>query len=168
MRMDKLTSQFQTALSDAQSLALGKGNQFIEPVHLLVAMLEQQGTSVRHLLQLAGVNVNQLRSNLADTLDRLPTVEGAAAADVQVSNDLNRLFNVTDKLSQQRQDSYISSELFVLAALDDKGAVGNALQASGANKQQLEKAIEDVRGGEAVMTKMPKKTVRHWKNIVLI
>ena len=150
MRMDKLTSQFQTALSDAQSLALGKGNQFIEPVHLLVAMLDQQGTSVRHLLQLAGVNVNQLSSNLASVLDRLPTVEGAASADVQISNDLNRLFNLTDKLAQQRQDAYISSELFVLAALEDKGAAGSALQTSGANKAQLEKAIEDVRGGEAV------------------
>ncbi|OUR69017.1 hypothetical protein A9Q80_00225, partial [Cycloclasticus sp. 46_83_sub15_T18] len=126
MRMDKLTSQFQTALADAQSLALGKGHQFIEPVHLLLAMLDQQGSSVRHLLQLAAVNVNQLRSNLSDTLGRLPTVEGAAAADVQLSNDLNRLFNVSDKLSQQRQDAYISSELFVLAALDDKGAAGSA------------------------------------------
>ncbi|MEY8239446.1 MAG: ATP-dependent chaperone ClpB [Cycloclasticus sp.] len=150
MRMDKLTSQFQAALADAQSLALGKGHQFIEPVHLLLAMLDQQGSSVRHLLQLAAVNVNQLRSNLSDILGRLPTVEGAAAADVQLSNDLNRLFNVSDKLSQQRQDAYISSELFVLAALDDQGAVGGALQTAGANKKQLEKAIEDVRGGEAV------------------
>lgn len=149
MRMDKLTSQFQMALSDAQSLALGKDHQFIEPTHLLIAMLDQQGASVRHLLNLAGVNVNKLRSSLGDALDRLPTVEGAAG-DVQVSNDLSRLFNVTDQLAQKRKDAYISSELFVLAALDDKGQTGKALQESGATKSLVEKAIDDVRGGEAV------------------
>lgn len=149
MRMDKLTTQFQTALSDAQSLALGKDHQFIEPVHLLVAMLDQQGASARHILQLANLNVNQLRSELVNVLERLPTVEGTGG-DVQVSNDLSRLFNVTDKLAQKRQDAYISSELFVLAALGDKGPVGSALASAGGNKQQLEKAIDDVRGGEAV------------------
>ena len=149
MRMEKLTSQFQAALADAQSLAVGQDHQFIEPVHLLIAMLDQQGASARHLLQLAGVNVNQLRTTLADILACLSTVEGAAG-DVQVSNDLSRLFNVSDKLAQQRKDAYISSELFVLAALEDKGEAGRALQSSGCNKQQLEKAIEDLRGGEAV------------------
>jgi len=149
MRMDKLTSQFQMALSDAQSLALGKDHQFIEPVHLLIAMLDQQGASVRHLLQLSGVNVNKLRSSLGDTLDRIATVEGNAG-DIQMSNDLGRLFNVTDKLAQKRNDTYISSELFVLAALEDKGQVGKALQESGATKSLIEKAIDDVRGGEAV------------------
>ncbi|MDX2426762.1 MAG: Clp protease N-terminal domain-containing protein, partial [Cycloclasticus sp.] len=149
MRMDKLTSQFQMALSDAQSLALGKEHQFIEPTHLLIAMLDQQGASVRHLLNLAGVNVNKLRSSLGDALDRLPTVEGAAG-DVQVSNDLSRLLNVTDQLAQKRKDAYISSELFVLAALEDKGQAGKALQESGATKSLVEKAIDDVRGGEAV------------------
>ena len=149
MRMDKLTSQFQVALSDAQSLALGKDHQFIEPAHLLVAMLDQQGASVRHLLQLAGVNVNQLRSSLGETIDRIATVEGAAG-DVQMSNDLGRLLNVTDKLAQQRKDAYISSELFILAALEDKGPTGKALQEAGATKSVLEKAIDDVRGGEAV------------------
>ena len=149
MRMDKLTSQFQVALSDAQSLALGKDHQFIEPAHLLVAMLDQQGASVRHLLQLAGVNVDQLRSSLGETIDRIATVEGAAG-DVQMSNDLGRLLNVTDKLAQQRKDAYISSELFILAALEDKGPTGKALQEAGATKSVLEKAIDDVRGGEAV------------------
>ena len=149
MRMDKLTTQFQTALSDAQSLALGKDHQFIEPVHLLVAMLDQKGASVRHILQLGNLNVNQLRSELGNVLERLPTVEGTGG-DVQVSNELSRLFNVTDKLAQKRQDAYISSELFVLAALGDKGPVGSALASAGGNKQQLEKAIDDVRGGEAV------------------
>ena len=149
MRMDKLTSQFQVALSDAQSLALGKDHQFIEPVHVLVAMLDQQGAGVRHLLQLAGANVNQLRSSLGESIDRIATVEGAAG-DVQMSNDLGRLLNVTDKLAQQRKDAYISSELFVLATLDDKGSAGKALQEAGATKSVLEKAIEDVRGGEAI------------------
>jgi ATP-dependent Clp protease ATP-binding subunit ClpB len=147
--MDKLTSQFQMALADAQSLALGKDHQFIEPVHLLIAMLDQQGASVRHLLQLAGVNVNKLRSSLGDVLDRTATVEGSAG-DVQMSSDLGRLFNLTDKLAQKRQDAYISSELFVLSALEDKGSVGKALQEAGATKSLIEKAIDDVRGGEAV------------------
>lgn len=137
MRMDKLTSQFQVALSDAQSLALGKDHQFIEPAHVLVAMLDQQGASVRHLLQLAGVNVNQLRSSLGETIDRIATVEGAAG-DVQMSNDLGRLLNITDQLAQKRQDAYISSELFVLAALEDKGPAGKALQQAGATKSVLE------------------------------
>lgn len=149
MRMDKLTSQFQVALSDAQSLALGKDHQFIEPVHLLVAMLDQQGANVRHLLQLAGVNVNQLRSTLGDVIDRIATVEGAAG-DVQMSNDLGRILNITDQLAQKRKDAYISSELFILAALEDKGQTGKALQEAGATKSVLEKAIDDVRGGEAV------------------
>jgi ATP-dependent Clp protease ATP-binding subunit ClpB len=147
--MDKLTSQFQVALSDAQSLALGKDHQFIEPAHVLVAMLDQQGASVRHLLQLASVNVNQLRSSLGETIDRIATVEGAAG-DVQMSNDLGRLLNITDQLAQKRQDAYISSELFVLAALEDKGPAGKALQQAGATKSVLEKAIDDIRGGEAV------------------
>ncbi|HIF18066.1 MAG TPA: ATP-dependent chaperone ClpB [Cycloclasticus sp.] len=149
MRMDKLTSQFQVALSDAQSLALGKDHQFIEPAHLLVAMLDQQGAGIRHLLQLAGVNVNKLRSSLGVVLDRIATVEGNAG-DVQMSNDLARLFNITDKLAQKRKDAYISSELFVLAALEDKGQTGKALQESGATKSLIEKAVDDVRGGEAV------------------
>ncbi|MBQ0725385.1 MAG: ATP-dependent chaperone ClpB [Cycloclasticus sp.] len=149
MRMDKLTSQFQLALSDAQSLAVGKDHQFIEPTHLLIAMLDQQGASVRHLLQLAGVNVNQLRSSLGDALDRLPTVEGASG-DVQLSSDLGRLLNVADKLAQKRGDAYISSELFVLAASDDKGQAAKMLQQAGASKSLLEKAIDDLRGGEAV------------------
>jgi len=149
MRMDKLTSQFQVALSEAQSLALGKDHQFIEPAHLLVAMLDQDGANIRHLLQLAGVNVNQLRSDLGETLDRTATVEGDAG-DVQVSQELGRLLNITDKLAQKRKDAYISSELFLLAALEDKGSAGKALQAAGATKSVLEKAIEDLRGGEAV------------------
>ena len=149
MRMDKLTSQFQMALADAQSLAVGHDHQFIEPAHLLVAMLDQDGGGVRHLLQLAGVQVDQLRSKLAEAIERIATVEGAAG-DVQMSNDLGRLFNVTDKLAQKRKDAYISSELFVLAAVDDAGTTGQVIKNAGGSKGAIEKAISDVRGGEAV------------------
>ncbi len=149
MRMDKLTSKFQMALSDAQSLAIGKDHQFIEPVHLMAALLDQEGGSTRHLLTKAGVNLNQLRSALGEALDRMPSVEGGDG-DVHVSNDLNKLLNKTDKLAQQRKDQYISSELFVLAALEDKGALGDALRKAGASQEAVEKAIEDVRGGQAV------------------
>ncbi len=149
MRMDKLTSKFQLALADAQSLALGKDHQFIEPVHLMIAMLDQEGGGVRHLLTQAGVNVNQLRSSLGEILDHMPSVTGGDA-DVHVSNDLNRLLNQTDKLAQKRGDQYISSELFVLAAVEDKGVLGDAMRKAGASKGAIEKAIENVRGGQAV------------------
>ncbi len=149
MRMDKLTAKFQMALSDAQSLALGRDHQFIEPVHLMIALLDQEGGSVRHLLTRADVNVNRLRSALGDLLDRLPTVQGVGG-DVHVGNELGRLLNQTDKLAQQRNDQYISSELFVLAALDDRGALGNALREAGASKGAIDKAIEAVRGGQSV------------------
>ncbi len=149
MRMDKLTSKFQMALSDAQSLAVGRDHQFIEPVHLLIALLDQDGGTVRHLLGQADVNVNQLRSQLGEILERLPKVEGAAG-EVHLSNDLGRLLNVTDKLAQSRKDQYISSELFVLAALEDRGAVGEALRKAGASKGMLEQGIEKLRGGQKV------------------
>ncbi|TVQ43253.1 MAG: ATP-dependent chaperone ClpB [Gammaproteobacteria bacterium] len=149
MRMDKLTSKFQMALADAQSLALGRDHQFIEPVHVLVALLDQQGGSVRHLLGKAGANVNLLRSQLGEALDRLPSVEGTPG-EVHISNDTGRLLNVTDKLAQQRSDAYISSELFVLAAADDKGEVGRLLREAGVVKGAVEKAIDEVRGGAAI------------------
>ncbi|WP_457670811.1 ATP-dependent chaperone ClpB [Thiolapillus sp.] len=149
MRMDKLTSKFQMALADAQSLALGKDHQFIEPVHLMIAMLDQEGGGVRHLLTQAGVNVNMLRSSLGEVLDHMPSVSGGDA-DVHVSNDLNRLLNQTDKLAQKRNDQYISSELFVLAAVEDKGKLGDLMRKAGASKAALEKAIENVRGGQSV------------------
>src|SRR6056297_3187577 len=149
MRMDRLTSKFQVALADAQSLAVGRDHQYIEPVHVMIALLDQQGGGVRHLLDKAGVNVNQLRSRLGDAMDRLPTVEGTPG-EVHISRDLERLLNVTDKLAQQRGDQYISSELFPLAGLDDKGPLGEALRESGTVKNALEKAIEEVRGGKQV------------------
>jgi ATP-dependent Clp protease ATP-binding subunit ClpB len=149
MRMDKLTSKFQLALADAQSLALGRDHQFIEPLHLMTALLDQEGGSVRHILDRAGTNVNLLRSQLGDALDRLPRVEGEAG-EVHVSNDLNKLLNVTDKIAQKRGDQYIPSELFLLAALEDKAQLGSMLRNAGAVKGAIDKAISDLRGGENV------------------
>ena len=151
MRMDKLTSRFQQALSDAQSLAVGRDHTIIEPVHLLVALLDQSGGSTRPLLGQAGVNVPLLRERLGEALEKLPKVTGQAG-NVSVGNDLSRLLNVTDKLAQQRGDAFIASELFVLAALDDSGETGRALKAAGANKQKIEAAIDKVRGGESVQS----------------
>src|SRR5687767_2722151 len=149
MRMDKFTSKFQMALADAQSLAVGHDNQYIDPVHVLIALLDQQGGTVRHLLDKAGVKVNLLRSQLGETLDKLPKVEGNAG-EVHVSNDLGRLLNVMDKLAQKRGDQFISSELFVLAALEDRGQIGTVLRNAGAVKGSIEQAIDELRGGEKV------------------
>lgn len=151
MRMDKLTSRFQQALQDAQSLALGRDHTIIEPVHLITALLDQNGGSTRPLLAQAGVNVPLLRERLGEALEKLPKVTGQAGQ-ISVGNDLSRLLNVTDKLAQQRGDAFIASELFVLAALDDNGDVGRALKAAGASKDKLEAAIAKVRGGESVQS----------------
>jgi len=149
MRMDRLTSKFQEALSDAQSLAVGRDHQFIEPVHLMIALLDQQGGSVRPLFSHAGVNFNLLRSQLGELLEKLPRVEGAAG-DLHISNALGKLLNVTDKLAQERKDQFISSELFVLAAMDEKGPLSDVLKSSGANKQSIAAAVDGIRGGQAV------------------
>jgi len=149
MRLDKLTSKFQMALADAQSLAVGQDHQFIEPSHLMVALLDQQGSSVRGLLTKAGANVNLLRSQLGEAIDRLPKVEGAGG-DVHFSNDLGKLFNITDKLAQKRDDQYISSELFVLAALDDSSPLKSIFEQAGAVRGAVEKAIDELRGGQQV------------------
>ena len=142
MRMDKLTSKFQLALQDAQSLALGRDHQFIEPTHLMVALLDQEGGNTRGLLTKAGVDINQLRSKLGSVLDRLPTVLGGEAGSVHVSNDLAKLLNVADKFAQQRKDHCISSELFILAVMDDRCASGAVMQYSGAVKGAIEKASD--------------------------
>ena len=149
MRMDRPTSKFQMALADAQSLAVGRDNQFIEPAHVLLALVDQQGGAIRPLLDKAGVNVDVLRSSLLKAIDGLPKVEGAPG-EVHLSNELGRLLNVTDKLAQQKGDQYISSELFVLAAAEDKGAVGKALKDAGGVKGALNKAVDELRGGEKV------------------
>ncbi len=151
MRMDKLTSRFQQALADAQSLAVGRDHNMLEPVHLMVALLDQQGGSTVPLLAQAGVNVPSLRTRLGQALERLPRVAGQEG-NINVSNDLGRLLNLTDKLAQQRGDAFIASELFVLAALDDKGELGNALKAAGASKAALEPVIDKLRGGEKVQS----------------
>jgi ATP-dependent Clp protease ATP-binding subunit ClpB len=149
MRMDKLTSRFQQALADAQSLAVGRDHPMLEPAHVLVALLDQRGGSTAPMLAQAGVNVAALRTRLGQVLERLPKMAGQEG-NVGVGNDLTRLLNVTDKSAQQRGDQFIASELFVLAALDDKGEAGTALKASGANRTALEAAIGSMRGGEKV------------------
>ncbi len=151
MRMDKLTSRFQQALADAQSLAVGRDHNMLEPVHVFAALLDQQGGSTVPLLAQAQVNVPALRTRIGQALDRLPAVKGQEG-NLNVSNDLNRLLNLTDRLAQQRGDQFIASELFVLAALDDKGELGTALRQSGVDKAKIEAAIEKMRGGEKVQS----------------
>jgi len=149
MRMDKLTSQFQQAIGDAQSIAAGLDHGFLEPVHVLKAMLEQSGGSTRHVLTKADVNVNTLLLSLNDILSKMAKVEGHAG-DIRLSNELNRILNVTDKLAQQQKDQYISSELFVLAACEDPGQIGQLLKKQGATAVRISKAIQDIRAGQAV------------------
>jgi len=147
--MDKLTTKLQSGLADAQSLAVGRDNQYIEPVHLMAALLDQQGGTARPLLEKSGANVAKLRSELAAALERLPRVEGAGG-EVLLGNDLSKLLNVTDKLAQTRGDQFISSELFLLAACDDRGELGRILKSCGAQRAALETAIDEVRGGAKV------------------
>lgn len=149
MRMDKLTNQLQLGLADAQSLALGKDHNFIEPVHLLSALLAQEGGSTRPLLQRAGADVSALVSATAAAVDKLPVVSGTGG-DVHMSSDLGRILNVTDKLAQQNGDAYISTELVLLAMLESDSSVGKLLKESGLKALDLQSAIDDVRGGESV------------------
>ncbi len=149
MRLDRLTNKFQLALADAQSLALGRDNQFIEPLHLMSALLNQEGGSVRPLLTTAGVDVAALRAAVEQSISRLPQVEGTDG-DVQPSADLVRVLNLCDKLAQKRADNFISSELFVLAALDSRGSLADLLKSAGATSDKLTRAIDQMRGGETV------------------
>ncbi|MFT4606594.1 MAG: ATP-dependent Clp protease ATP-binding subunit ClpB [Urechidicola sp.] len=149
MRMEKLTSKFQEALGDAQSLAVGRDHQFIEPVHLMLSLLDQQGGSIRPLFTHAGINLNLLRSQLGELLEKQARVEGTNG-ELHISNALAKLFNVTDKLAQQRKDQFISSELFVLAAMDEKGSLTDVLLSSGAKKESIAKAVDAIRGGQSV------------------
>jgi ATP-dependent Clp protease ATP-binding subunit ClpB len=151
MRMDKLTSRFQQALADAQSLAVGRDNNILEPAHVMLALLDQQGGSTGPLLTQAQVNVPALRQRVAELVDRLPRVSGQEGT-ISVGNDLNRVLNLTDKLAQQRGDQFIASELFVLAALEDRGELGGALKGAGATKERIETAIDKLRGGEKVQS----------------
>ncbi|MCH2192085.1 MAG: ATP-dependent chaperone ClpB [Gammaproteobacteria bacterium] len=149
MRMDKLTSKFQLALADAQSMAVGRDHQFIEPVHVLSAMLQQDGGSVRPLLARVGVAEKALTDKITKELAALPQVQGQAG-EVHLSQQTGRIINVADKLSQERGDSFISSDLFLLALVKDKDRAGVLLRDAGATLQALQKAIDDVRGGESV------------------
>ncbi len=149
MRIDKFTVKLQQAMSDAQSLAIVNDNQLIEATHLLVALIDQQGGTVRHLLMQADVNIGSLRSELGKHLDTLPKVTGSDGQ-VLVSGDLSSLMNRAEKLSLERGDQFISSELVVLAAVNDKGKTGQLLREAGATRNLIEKSIERIRGGEAV------------------
>ena len=149
MRMDKLTSKFQQALADAQSLALGKDQQFIEPSHVMLALIDQEGGSIKPLLKQTGVNVSAMRAEVAQEIESFATVSGAGG-DVQLSNELSRMLNLTDKFAQQRHDNFISSELFLLAAFEAKGMIQALLKKFGVNKQAIEKAIDNMRGGQSV------------------
>ena len=149
MRTDKLTTRFQEALSDAQSLAVGSDNQFIEAAHVLMALLEQDASTVSQVLSSTGVNITEVKTKLQEAIERLPQVQGHQG-DVQLSNEVIRLLNQTDKLAQQRGDQFISSELFLLALVEAKTPASEILKTAGANKQQIEQAIENVRGGETV------------------
>lgn len=150
MRTDKFTSKFQLALQDAQSLALGKDHQFIEAVHLLIAMLDQQGSVSRSVLTNVGVNVNGVRAKLGEILETMPTVSGGEAGDVHISQELSKLLNATDKLAQKRNDQYISSELFILAVIQSNNIVSTILKDAGATEEAVELTITNLRGGESV------------------
>ena len=149
MNIEKFTTKFQQAIAEAQSLAIGKDNQFIEPVHLLSALLNQQDGSVAPILTASGVNVAALRNELNNELAKLPQVSGNGG-DVQLSRQLLNLLNLCDKLAQQRKDKFISSELFLLAALEEKGTVSEILKKCGAKKEQILQAIDHIRGGQNV------------------
>ena len=149
MRIDKLTTKFQEALGDAQSIAAGHDNSYIEPVHVLLAMLRQSDAGARSLLQRAGANVNALTSALEAAVKRLPQVKGGDGQ-IQVGRDLNSLLNATDKEAQRRGDSYIASEMFLLAVADDKGEVGRLAREHGVSRKALEAAVDAVRGGAPV------------------
>ncbi len=151
MRFDKLTTQFQQAFSDAQSLAVGGDHAYIEPQHLLLALLNQEGAGAGSILSRAGGQVPALKAALTQALTRLPKVEGQGG-EVSISRELNNLLNLTDKEAMKRNDAYIASELFLLAALDDKGETGRLLKQHGVQKAALEQAIAAVRGGEAVQS----------------
>jgi len=150
MRPDKFTTKLQEALADAQSMAIGKDHNMIEPVHLLAALLEQRGGAVRPLLKQAGADLPTLARKVDEALDRLPVVSNPDG-DIRMSQDMARLFNLTDKLAQQRGDQFVASELIVLAMANDKGEAGKALQGAGVTSESLVKAINEVRGDEAVM-----------------
>ncbi|MCK5887586.1 MAG: AAA family ATPase, partial [Alcanivorax sp.] len=149
MRMDKLTARLQEALSDAQSLAVGQGNSTIEPVHLMLALMQQQGGAAKPLLEKAGANVVDVITALNMAVDKLPTVSNFTG-DVQMGQATGRLLNMADREAQQRGDQYLSTEVVLLAACDDNGELGKLMKNAGVTKKTLAEKIAQVRGGEAV------------------
>ena len=149
MNIDRLTSKLQQALAEAQSLAVAGNNPAIEPVHLLVALLDQEGGSIRTVLTQAGVNVFHLRSLLGEALERLPKIEGASSPP-SASGALGRLLMQAEKLAQKRKDKFIASELIVLAALTEKDTLAGMLEKAGATSTQIEKSIDAMRDGKPI------------------
>ena len=149
MRIDKMTNKLQSAFADAQSLAVGQENSEIDPVHLLLALVDQKGGSIRPLLAQTGFNVSELQGQLLSAIEQLPTVVDNQG-EVSVSQGLAKLLNQADKLSQQNGDSFVSSETILLVAMNDKGSVGKILNSFGVSRIALETAITNLRGGETV------------------
>ncbi len=149
MRFDKLTTKFQQALADAQSMAVGQDNPYIEPQHVLLALLQQEDGGTTSLLQRSGTNVAPLRDKLKESVERLPKVAGTTG-EISISRDLSNMMNLADKEAQKRSDQFIASEMFLLAILEDKGETGRLLKQHGANRTALEQAINAIRGGENV------------------
>jgi ATP-dependent Clp protease ATP-binding subunit ClpB len=149
MRIDRLTSKLQLALSDAQSVALGQDHSYIEALHLMIALLDQQGGSTRPILQQAGIPVAKFRESLNDLLSRLPTVQDHDG-NVQMSPELGRLMNLADKEAQKRKDQFISSELVLMAMFDGKDELAKSLKASGVTKGDIATVIDSIRGGESI------------------
>lgn len=149
MRQDRFTTKFQEALADAQSLALRHDHQFLEPLHVMLTLLDQQGGTVLPLLMRAGVDGNYLHAQLNNALKQLPQIQGTPG-EIHLSQELARLLNITDKLAHQRQDQYISSELFLLAAVEDKGQLGELLRKNKVSKANIEAAINAMRGGQQI------------------
>ena len=150
MRIDKFTTHFQLALGDAQSIAAGRRHQSLEPAHLLLALLDRTDGTVRHILSRSSVKTDALRSQLGQMIDSFVQVEGPDAGDIQPSRALMRHLNICDRLAQKRKDSYIASELFVLACLEAGGECADLLMRNGATKQSLTEAIDELRQGESV------------------
>src|SRR5258708_16354753 len=149
MRFEKFTTKLQEALAEAQSAALGHDHRYIEPQHLLLALLNQEDGAAAALISKAGGNAPLLKRALSESIEKLPKVEGTPG-EVHLSRELTQLLNVADKEAQKRGDQYIASELFLLAAAADKGNAGRLLKQAGVTKAALEKAVQEVRGGENV------------------
>ena len=157
MRQDKLTTKFQEALGDAQSLALAHDNQFLEPVHLLAAILHDKDGSAVSLLERAGVNVSGLTRAADQAIENLPKVSGTSG-DIQVSRDLANALNLTEKEAMKRGDEFIATEMFLLALSDEKSDAGRIARENGLTRRALDAAITEVRGGQAARLKSTRLT----------